>query len=77
MSLKQHLIRINRGIGWLQVKILTPLLLGFLWILLLISSLIPRLLGTQFLIPFRRGGETHWSEHAPVDTSLRGLKRQG
>jgi hypothetical protein len=77
MSLKQRLAAINRGIGWVQVKVLTPVLLGLLWVVIAISCLLPRLLGTQFLQPFRRGGETHWTEHPPVDTSLRGLKRQG
>lgn len=75
--MKETLLKINRGIGWVQVKILSPVLLTVLWLLLGLSCALPRLLGTRFLRPFRRGGETHWLEHAPIDVSLRGLKRQG
>lgn len=73
----RFLLAVNRGIGWVQVKVLTPLLLGILWILIGLSCVIPRLLGVRLLPAFRRGGETHWTEHAPIDMSVRGLKRQG
>jgi hypothetical protein len=73
----QFLLAVNRGIGWVQVKILTPILLTLLWILIGITCVIPRLLGVRLIQPFRRGGETHWTEHAPIDMSVRRLKRQG
>ena len=77
MAVTDTLKKINRGIAWVQVKILSPVLLTILWILIGITCVIPRLLGVRFLVPFHRGGKSHWLEHAPVDTSLRGLRRQG
>ena len=77
MSILDVLKKINRGIAWVQVKILTPILVPILWIVIGISCVLPRVFGAQLLIPFRRGGETHWLEHDKVDTSMRGMKRQG
>lgn len=73
----ETLRKINNGIAWVQVKILQPILLSLLWALIGISCILPRLFGVRLLIPFRRGGETHWLDHAPIDTSVRGLRRQG
>jgi hypothetical protein len=67
----------NQRVARVLLAILSPILLTLLWIVLGLSCVIPRLLGTQYLHPFRRGGETHWLEPDPPDMTPRGLRRQG
>lgn len=75
--MKQFLIRLNNGIAWLQVRILNPLLLSILWVLIGIACVLPRLFGVELLAEPRRRAESHWRKHPRVDTSVRGLRRQG
>ena len=77
MGFREKFHAFNSRVAWALLKIATPVLLSLLWVVVGLSCAIPRLLGTRFLIPFDRGGETHWLEHDPVDTSMRGLRRQG
>ena len=77
MSFRKTFHAFNRRVARVLVMILSPLLLTLIWITVGLSCVIPRLLGTPFLIPYRRGGDSPWLEHDPVDTSLRGLGRQG
>ncbi len=77
MSFKSKFQSFNRGVAWVLVRILSPILLTLLWITIGLSALLPRLFGVEFLLPFCPGEESHWAEHDPVDTSLRGLGCQG
>ena len=77
MSFKQSFLRFNRALGRVIVRILTPILLSILWVAIGISCLIPRLIGTEFLKPFTPEDDSHWDEHSPVDSSERGMRRQG
>lgn len=77
MAFKDSFLRFNAKFARVLVAVLSPILLGLLWLTVGAACLLPRLFGTRFLILFRRGGTTHWLEHEPVDTSLRGLRRQG
>lgn len=77
MSFKQKFLRFNQALARVLVAILTPILLSILWVAIGVSCIIPRLIGTEFLKPFTPEDDSHWDEHSPVDTSLRGMRRQG
>ena len=75
--IRNFLSRVNRGIAWVQVKVLTPVLLGLLWALIGITCTIPRLIGVTLVVPYIRGAQTHWLEHEDRGTDERALRRQG
>ena len=77
MAFKESFLRFNARVARVLVAVLSPILLGLLWLTVGVACTLPRLLGSRFLIPSRRGSATHWLEHEPVDVSRRGLRRQG